>query len=121
MSMIANGFHTSIPFADYLALERLSPSGAKLLARSPAHYAWSRAHPYPETPALRIGKATHSLALEGREAFAAAFAVAPECDRRTTVGKALWADFTAASLLNVHTRNIASCFGWDDARVAIAF
>lgn len=95
--MIAPGFHTALAFPGYLDLERLSPSGAKLLARSPAHYQWSRAHPYPETPALRVGKATHSLALEGREAFAAAFAVAPECDRRTTVGKGIWADFLAAS------------------------
>lgn len=91
------GFHTDLAFPEYLALERLSPSGAKLLARSPAHYLWSRAHPFPETPALRVGKATHSLALEGREAFAVAFAVAPECDRRTTVGKGIWADFLAAS------------------------
>ncbi len=76
--MIAAGFLSNLDFPAYLALERLSPSGAKLLHRSPAHYAWSRANPYPETPALRVGKATHCLALEGREAFAAAFAVAPE-------------------------------------------
>ncbi len=91
--MIATGFHTDLPFPDYLAIEHLSPSGAKLLARSPAHYAWSRAHPYPETPALRIGKATHSLALEGRAAFAAAFAVEPKADGRTKEGKAIKAAF----------------------------
>lgn len=95
--MISSGFHSDLPFDQYLSLERLSPSGAKLLARSPAHFAWNRANPAPETPALRIGKALHSLALEGRPAFDLAFAVAPECDRRTKEGKALWADFTAAS------------------------
>lgn len=87
------GFHNDLAFPEYLALERLSPSGAKLLARSPAHYAWSRAHPFPETPALRVGKATHSLALEGREAFAAAFAVEPKADGRTREGKAVKAAF----------------------------
>ncbi len=91
--MIAPGFIPDLAFPEYLALERLSPSGAKLLARSPAHYAWSRAHPFPETPALRIGKATHSLALEGREAFAAAFAVEPKADGRTKEGKAIKAAF----------------------------
>jgi len=37
------------------------------------------------------------LALEGREAYAAAFAVAPEIDRRTTIGRGIWADFLAVS------------------------
>jgi hypothetical protein len=87
------GFCSDLPFPEYLALERLSPSGAKLLARSPAHYSWSRENPYPETPALRIGKATHALALEGREAFAAAFAVEPKADGRTKEGKAVKAAF----------------------------
>ena len=91
------GFHPDLAFPDYLALDRLSPSGAKVLTRSPAHYRHHRDHPPAETPALRIGKALHSLALEGRAAFDLAFTVAPECDRRTNAGKALWADFTAAS------------------------
>ena len=91
------GFHPDLAFPDYLALDRLSPSGAKVLTRSPAHYRHHRDHPPVETPALRIGKALHSLALEGRAAFDLAFTVAPECDRRTNAGKALWADFTAAS------------------------
>ena len=95
--MIATGFRPDLPFADYLAEERLSPSRAKLLSKSPAHDRYNRDHPPTETPALRIGKAVHSLALEGRPAFDRGFTVAPECDRRTREGKALWTDFTAAS------------------------
>lgn len=91
------GFHAHMAFDQYLGLPRLSASGAKLLARSPAHFWHNRTHPAPETPALKVGKAVHALALEGREAFAAAFTVAPECDRRTKEGKALWADHLAAS------------------------
>ena len=92
--MIAPGFHTDLPFfADYLALERLSPSGAKLMARSPAHYQWSRAHPYPETPALLEGSALHALILEGRATYERGFAILPECDGRTTAGKAIKARF----------------------------
>ncbi len=93
-----HGFHTDLPFPDYLVLKRLSPSRTKLLARSPAQYQWSRAHPYPETPALRVGKATHSLAPEGREAYAVGFAVAPEIDRRTTIGEGIWGDFLAVNV-----------------------
>lgn len=94
--MIA-GFHPDLPFTSYLALDRLSPSGAKVLTRSPAHYRHHRDHPPAETAALRIGKAVHSLALEGRAAFDRVFTVAPECDRRTREGKALWGEFVAAS------------------------
>ena len=95
--MIPSGFHPALPFNDYLALDRFNPSSAKLILRSPDHYRHHRDHPPAETPALRVGKATHALALEGRAAFDRAFTVAPECDRRTKEGKALWADFTAAS------------------------
>ena len=95
--MIALGFHPDLPFPDYLAEERLSPSGAKLMGRSPALYAWHRANPPAETQALRVGKALHALALEGRTTFDAGFAVAPDCDRRTREGKALWGEFVAAS------------------------
>jgi len=91
------GFHPDLAFPDYLALDRLSPSGAKVLTRSPAHYRHHRDYPPAETPALRIGKATHALALEGHHAFDRAFCVAPECDRRTREGKALWGEFVAAS------------------------
>jgi hypothetical protein len=42
-----------------------------------------------------VGRALHALALEGRDAFAARFAVAPEVDRRTREGKETWAAFQA--------------------------
>lgn len=91
------GLYPDLPFTDYLALERLSPSGAKLMARSPAHYKHARENPPTETPALRLGQAVHTLALEGREAYSGRCAVAPECDRRTKEGKAIWSDFLATS------------------------
>ena len=64
--MISTGFHSDLPFDQYLSIERLSPSGAKLLNRSPAHYRHQRIHPAPETAAFRVGHAVHALALEGR-------------------------------------------------------
>ena len=95
--MIEPGIRPDLRHADYLALDRLSPSGAKDLLRSPAHYRAARDEPRAETPALRMGSALHCLALEGRAAFAERFAVAPECDRRTKQGKADWATFTEAA------------------------
>ncbi len=91
--MIATGFHPGLPFEQYRDLERLNPSGAKLLLKSPAHFHHARLHPPPETAALRIGKAAHSLALEGRDAYAAAFAAEPKADGRTREGKAIKAAF----------------------------
>ncbi len=91
------GFHPDLAFPDYLALDRLSPSGAKVLTRSPAHYRHHRDHPPTETPALRIGKALHSLALEGRAAFDRAFAVEPKADGRTREGKAIKAAFAESA------------------------
>ncbi|MBP8283170.1 MAG: PD-(D/E)XK nuclease-like domain-containing protein, partial [Chromatiaceae bacterium] len=89
----APGFHPGLPFNQYLALEHLSPSGAKLLARSPAHYLWSRENPYPETAALLEGSALHALILEGRATYERGFAILPECDGRTKEGKAIKARF----------------------------
>ncbi len=40
------------------------------------------------TPAMRLGSATHALALEGERAYKARFAVEPKADRRTKSGKA---------------------------------
>lgn len=95
--MIPSGFHPDLPFASYLALDRLSPSRAKLLSKSPAHDRYNRDHPPTETPALRVGKATHALALEGRAAYEAAFAVEPKADGRTKEGKAIKAAFAESA------------------------
>ena len=88
------GFHPGLPFADHLSREALSPSGAKvLLGKSPALYQWSRENPCPETPALLEGSALHALILEGRATYERCFAILPECDGRTTAGKAIKARF----------------------------
>lgn len=95
--MIAHGFHPDMSFPDYLALKRFNPSGAKLMSRSPAHFDFIRNNPPTETAALRIGKAVHSLALEGRAAYEAAFAVEPKADGRTRDGKAIKAAFAESA------------------------
>ncbi len=52
-----------IPFADYLAVDRLSISRLKEMARSPQHYRYRLAHPR-ETNAMTLGTAAHTAVLE---------------------------------------------------------
>ena len=75
----------------------VSKSGLDLIRRSPAHFRQARldrsAGLVADSPALRIGSATHSLVLEP-DTFWQEWAVAPSgIDRRTKAGKAAWAEF----------------------------
>ena len=86
---IAPGIYPDINFKDYLSIKAVSNSYLGRLDQCPA-----AALIEPEdTQPMRVGRATHALVLEGQEAFDESFAVAPECDKRTKVGKALYADF----------------------------
>lgn len=84
----------------YHALPAVSPSGLKLLARSPLHYYDARLAPDREpsvsTPAMAVGTALHLAVLEP-DTFAARVAVAPAMDRRTKAGKEAAAAFEADS------------------------
>ena len=62
------------------------------MRKSPLHY-WHLMHdtPKPDTPAMKFGRAVHKRILEPVEFFAE-YVVAPDCDRRTKEGKAIWAD-----------------------------
>jgi hypothetical protein len=79
-----------MPFNEYLALDRLSSSGLKALARSPAHFRHASTHPSPASPAQALGTHVHGLLLEP-ETYR--YAVQPECDRRTKDGKGIYAAF----------------------------
>ena len=48
-----------------------------------------------DSSAFAFGRYFHCLALEGEEAAAAQYVEAPECDKRTTAGKAVFAAFQA--------------------------
>lgn len=89
------GIYTGISAKDYHTLpkEIVSNSYLSRLNKCPA-----AAHvPIEDTPTLIFGRAVHSYVLEGPEAFFQEFAVPPVCDRRTTVGKQLWAEFQSAN------------------------
>lgn len=60
--------------------------------KSPMHFKYAESHPEEDSDALRFGIATHMAILEP-ERYAEVYQVAPECDRRTKAGKALYEDF----------------------------
>lgn len=84
--------------ADYHRHTAVSKSHLDQIARSPLHY-WARyldpnrVEPEP-TPAMRLGTAVHTLTLEP-DTWEQRYIVAPQVDRRTKDGKALWAEFEA--------------------------
>jgi hypothetical protein len=53
---------------------------------------YEEGHKPPETPALHLGSAIHCAVLEP-DLFDSKYAVAPECDRRTKIGKETYAEF----------------------------
>lgn len=83
-------FITNQPETEYRAAKPLlSQSIIKsLLAQSPAHARYQIDNPSESTPAMKLGTAAHCRILEGAEAFASRYAIAPACDRRTKEGKA---------------------------------
>lgn len=74
--------------------EHLSSSKIKTLLDNP--YLFLNPPEREETPYFAIGSATHSLVLEPHK-FEEEFAVAPECDRRTKIGKETWENFVTSS------------------------
>lgn len=82
----------------YHACEAVGSSRLKVFAKSPQLYYRryvTKSIPAPApTPAMALGSAAHAQILEGRAAYLRTVAIRPDgIDRRTTVGKAAWAEF----------------------------
>jgi len=77
---------------EYHAGPGVSSSDLKEIARSPAHYLAYKAAPHEPTTAMILGSAFHTAVLEPGE-FNSRYCVAPKVDRRTTLGKEVWATF----------------------------
>ena len=80
--------------ADYRMTDGISSTDLKKIAKSPAHYRYWKDNPQQDTPALLFGRAAHKYMLE-KDDFLMEFAVAPNVDKRTKVGKEEWALFEA--------------------------
>jgi exodeoxyribonuclease VIII len=73
----------------------LNCSGAKIILQSPLHYQQWLKEPHEDTPALKIGRLVHLASLEPQR-YSKEVLTAPECDRRTKIGKELWENFIGA-------------------------
>lgn len=92
------GLHTDIPADVYHAWPLPSSTLInEMWRRSPAHVAHRRMEPL-DSAALTLGRAVHTLVLEGIDALADRFAVAPNVDRRTKQGKEIYSAFCAEAV-----------------------
>lgn len=95
----ADGVH-DISSDEYHASEGISRSRLMLLDKSPYHFWYDvlsgRAKPKDSTPAMLIGSLFHTILLEP-DKFDKEYAVAPKIDRRTSVGKEQWHEFSVYS------------------------
>jgi len=95
----ASGMILGLSNADYHSMSSVSSSQLKTILRSPAHYraAYLDGAPRKEpTASMVLGSLTHTLFLEP-ENFGSEYIIAPECDRRTKEGKAVYAAFQDAA------------------------
>jgi hypothetical protein len=93
---IEPGVYPGIPMEVYSTWEAANGSILKHFDRSAAHAREALVNPPDQTPAMALGSATHAAVLEPK-LFKKNWAVAPECDRRTLVGKETWAKFLEES------------------------
>jgi exodeoxyribonuclease VIII len=97
----AIGIHRDIPFEAYRLLDAVNMHTLALFRRTPAHARWALTHPEEDTPALRLGDATHTALLEP-ERFDREYVAAPKFDKRTIRGKA-----DAAAWVEAHREKVA--------------
>lgn len=78
---------------EYHSHSAISKSDLDLIARSPAHFKYTKEHKPDPTDSMLFGSVVHKLVLEP-ETFTAEYAVAPAVDRRTKAGKEAWTEFS---------------------------
>lgn len=74
----------------------LSHTSLQEFAKSPAHFIQYKLGEKEQTRSMLFGSFSHAIVFEP-DTLETKYAVAPECDRRTKEGKALWADFCEAN------------------------
>ena len=78
---------------EYNAAEGVRRSDLWKMEDSPEKFKYYLEHPVEQTPAMAFGSACHKMILEP-ETFGDEYCIAPDADRRTNAGKAIWAEFT---------------------------
>lgn len=94
---IEPGWYKNLSNGEYHGSFGISSSQLKMLAEhTPAHLKHAMAVHREPTPSMMLGTAVHSLVLEPDQ-FDNDVVVAPVVDKRTKIGKELWAEFEAGS------------------------
>lgn len=95
-----DGIIRDMPEDEYHAIDRCSYSRLKVLASKTAAHLRRELDTPRDTPAMRVGSALHCLVLEGREAYADAYAVGgpvnPKTGRPYGVETAAYAEWEAS-------------------------
>lgn len=86
------GIFRGLSFTQYYALPGLNHSTLERIRRSPAHARQDSLHPKEPTAALALGHAFHVRLLEPHR-FPLEYVTAPDVNRRTKIGRAIWARF----------------------------
>jgi len=77
---------------DYFQLEGISATLLKSIIKQSAVHAANRMRTFKPTPAMQLGTAAHCAILEPH-LYEQQIAIAPDCDRRTKIGKEEYASF----------------------------
>lgn len=86
----ACGLHYGIPFEEYQRWPAVNFSTLKGMRGTASKCKYAMHHPKEQTPAMVLGSALHIATLEPAR-FEQMFHICPPCDRRTTEGKATYA------------------------------
>lgn len=92
----APGFHYGVSFEDYTRWPAINFSRLKPIRHTASKCKWEMDHPKKPTPAMVLGSAIHVATLEPAR-FEQSFYIVPPCDRRTSEGKAEFAEHEKAA------------------------
>lgn len=89
----------NLPSENYHALQRFSSSGAKKILVSAQDFwaqSWMNKDRYEKkSDAFNLGNAYEKRIIEGKKAFNDSYAIPPQCDRRTKIGKDIYQNWVA--------------------------
>ena len=91
------GVYPGISFDDYARWDAINHSVLRHFRKTPAHAYWEWTHQKESTTFQDLGHLIHFAVLEPERFAKEGPVVAPDVDRRTTLGKATWAEFVAAN------------------------
>lgn len=84
-----NIIHHNMPMSEYRSLDGLSKHQFDWFVQAPAYYQWRKTQDFKPSRDMILGTLIHAQALEGRIEYA----VGPQVDRRTKIGKETWEAF----------------------------